>query len=182
MTPLNELKLEQGVYELLAEWLPTYFDGGSHAVGGNAAVTFPNAALGFAQSNLPQPLMPVTATDTKAPLVGLTVVLGKALGAPSRRWEIFPKVGGSRQLMVYKKVRLNFWIRSATADNADRLLCMNAGARLEGLLGNASATRPLAQNGMHRLRPASVEPVADTTFMLRLLPCEVTLKYAVRLT
>jgi hypothetical protein len=181
MTPITEINLEQSAYNLLAAWLGGFFDGNAHALGTNpvnAAIVFPVAALGFAQSVLPQPMnpTPVVAGATPVPIVGITVVMGKTAGKPDRRTET---VGGKRQQMFYKKVRLNFWIRSATADDTDRALCMNAGQLLEGLLANAAMTRVLAQNGIHRIRPGTSEPVADTTYILRLLPCEVTLKYSV---
>ena len=94
----------------------------------------------------------------------------------SRRWET---IGGSRQQMFYKPVRFNFWVRCETADDTARALCMNAGQLLESILANAACTRPLAQMGVHRLRPGSSAPVADTTYVLRLVPCQATLKYAV---
>ena len=43
LTPINEVNLEQSIYALFAQWLGSFFDGGSHAVGSNATVTFPLA-------------------------------------------------------------------------------------------------------------------------------------------
>ena len=168
LTPINEVNLEQSIYALFAQWLGSFFDGGSHAVGSNAPVTFPLASLAFAHSALPQPL---------GAAVGITLVTGGNVGRTSRRYE---NVGGTQQQLFYKKVRLNFWVRSATADAAARAACLSAGQLLEAILANGAATRPLAQNGVHRVRPGSPQPIADTTFILRLLSCEATLRYAVR--
>ena len=181
MTPLTELNLEKGTYDLFAQWLAAYFDGAAHAVGGNAPVTFPRAALGFAQSAMPQPLNPPAATPQTppppVPQVGITMTFAPGAGRPQRRWET---VGAGRQQMFYKAVRWNFWIRCATADNAARACAMNAGQLLEAILANKQETRGLAQNGVHRIRPGTPEPVADTAYILRLLTCQAVLKYAVR--
>ena len=173
MNPLREYKLEQSTYDLFAIWLKSYFDGAAHAIGGNAGVMFPKAALGFAQSALPQPL------TASGPQVGITMTFAADTGRNvSRRWEVGPP-GTGRQQMFYKPMRWNFWVRCETADDKARALCMNAAQLLESILANAACTRPLAQMGVHRIRPGSAVPVADTTYILRLVPCHATLKYAV---
>lgn len=177
MIPLTETNLEKGTYDLFSIWLPGFFDGAQHAVGGNTNVQFPKAVFGFAQSALPQPLNPTAvAGAAPTPLVGITMIMGKTIGRVDRRWGT---VDGDRQQVNYKKVRVNFWVRSSTADDSDRLLVMSAGQLLESILANQAVTRPLAQNGVHRIRPGTAEPVADSTYILRLLACEMTLKYAV---
>ena len=180
LTPIAEVNLEQSVYALFAAWLGSFFDGGSHAVGTNAPVIFPAAALGFAQSAMPQPLNPTPGSQATGPqttAVGITLVLAGNVGRVSRRWGL---AGGLRQRLLYKKVRLNFWVRSATADSAARAACLSAGQLLEAILANEASTYPLSQNGVLRLRPGSPQPVADTAFILRLVTCEATLRYAVR--
>jgi len=177
VTPISEFKLEQSTYDLFAIWLKSFFDGSAHAIGGNAGIVFPKAALGFAQSSLPQPMNPTPGTPPSAtPIVGITMTFAASNAAVSRRWET---VGGRRQQMFYKPVRFNFWVRCETADDKSRALAMNAAQLLESILANAATTRVLAQNGVHRIRPGSSTPVADTTFILRLVPCAATLKYAV---
>jgi len=114
-------------------------------------------------------------------MVGITMTFAADTGRNvSRRWEtVLVGPSGQRQQMFYKPVRFNFWVRCETADDTARALCMNAGQLLESILANAAETRVLAQNGVHRLRPGSSSPVADTTYVLRLVPCAATLKYAV---
>ena len=179
MTPINETCLEKSTYDLFQAWLSSFFDGGAHAVGGNAGVVFPRAALGFAQSSLVQPMNPIAAAPGTSPapaLVGITMVLAGGPHKVQRRWDT---VEGQRQQVYYKPVHWNFWVRCATAGDEARSECMLAASRLEALLANAATTRVLAQNGVHRIRPGTVEVVADTTYILRLLPCAATLRYAV---
>lgn len=180
MTPITEINLEQSTYALFAEWLKSYFDGSAHAVGGTPAVSFPKAALGFGQSVLTQPMNPVPAaanTPAAPTLVGITMVFAADTGMQvQRRWEL---VGGNRQQVFYKPVRWSFWVRCETADDKGRAACLQAAQLLEAILANAACTRALAQNGVHRVRPGSSQPVADTTYILRLVPCRGTLRYVV---
>ena len=182
MTPITETNLEQATYALFLEWLKSFFDGGPHPVGtnpANVAVKFPLAAFGFGQSVLPQPLNPTPAVAgvVVTPKVGITMVFATDSGRQvSRRWET---IGGRRQQVYYKPVRWNFWVRCETADDAGRALCLNAAQLLESILANSACTRALAQNGVHRVRPGSSAPVADNTYVLRLVPCAGTLRYAV---
>jgi hypothetical protein len=179
MTPIVEYGLEQGVYALFQEWLAGFFNGQANAIGANAPVLFPKAVLGFGQSQLAQPLNPVQGRECPSPepvpVVGITMVFMPE-GKTARRWEV---VNGVRQRMSYRPVRWNFWIRTASATGTDRALCLKAGDLLTGILGNAAATRALSQNGIRNLRPGAIQPVADTGYMLRLLPCCGQLRYAV---
>ncbi len=180
MTLITETNLEKGTYAAFAAWLAFYFDGGLHPVGGNLGVSFPKAALGFAQSALPQPLAgtPTTTATNPAnpPQVGITLTFGADTGQVQRRWHV---VGGSRQRVHYKPVRLNFWVRCETADDSGRAACMTAASLLEAIMANEASSKPLAQCGIHRIRPSSPQPIADTTYVLRQVTCRATLRYAV---
>ena len=175
MNHIDANNLEKSTYDWFAVWLTQYFDGGSHAIGTSPAVQFPQVSISFAQSQLPQPVSGDKGASTAAAAVGITMVWAQG-PAPSLRMEA---VNGLRQQVAYQKVRWNFWIRSDTADNHGRALVMQAGSRLQALLQNAAATLPLAQQGVRRLRPESPVPIADNTYILRMLCCQATLKYVV---
>lgn len=169
MTPLasdavNELALETGVFALFAEFLGDFFDGAPHAVGQNAAVPFPKAVIRFQQSALPQPLngAGISMTWNSPTLV-------------TKKWDN----GG--QEVATTLARWNFWIRSELADPGDAAaLCMDTAQKLFALLANSGATQPLAQKGIHRLRPMTPSLVTDTGYVLRLMPCTAQLRWLVQ--
>ena len=169
MTPLNhpavsELALEGSVFALFAEFLAGYFDGASHAVGGNAPAVFPKAVLKFQQSALPQPLKGA----------GIAMVWNSPT-LVTKRWD------GSGQEVATTSARWNFWIRTELADSGDaKALCQDTAQKLFGLLANSAATQALAQKGIHRLRPMTPSLVTDTGYVLRLLPCAAQLRWTIR--
>ena len=169
---VNEMQLEYSVYTLFAEFLAGFFDGGVHAVGGNAAVQFTKAAaFKFGQAALPQPLDGV----------GISMMLMQ--GATRKPWETVIVNGISqRQQMAYSRCRFNFYVRSeaktTTAGNAKSQAAKTADL-LKGLLDNAGAVQPLGQKGILRMRPGIVEPIAETAFALLYLPVMATLRYPV---
>lgn len=180
---IRELSLESDTWTALAEWLAKYFDGGLHDVGGNAQVKFPKAVLRFGQSILPQPLNPARlvegreSSDEQAK-AAITAVWGSPIGT-AKHWQT---VDGQTQQVAERKVRWNFWVRCEMQDAQEanaRKVCRQTAERLSGLLGNAAATRELGQCGIHRVRPGEPEPVAETGFILMLVTCRATLRYAV---
>jgi hypothetical protein len=182
MISLTESNLEYAAYANLKAWLATFFDGNNHAIGANPAEKFPFAVCAAGQSALPQPLAKALPTGMPAttPVLGISMVFGAEPGqSRGIRWTM---VDGVRQQVVYRRVRLMFYLRSETATNEARLLILKAGDQLYALLGNAAATYPLTQLGMIRWQPGRPQPGMDTSFITAQLSCLVTLKYNVLLT
>jgi hypothetical protein len=160
---ISELDLEPAALALMQEFLAKWFDGGTHAVGGNAAVPFPQCELRFQQSALDQPMsLPCIALVWSDP------------ASVERRWET---VNGARQQMAYARVRWTFFVRASGTNS--RKVAGDAASRLAGLLANAAATRPLAQKGIHRLRPGLPQAVNNSNYALRVLQCVVALRYPI---
>jgi hypothetical protein len=178
---ITELDVESSVYAVFAEWLADYFDGQPHDVGGNAAVPFPRALIQFGQAPMKQPLNPAaqgSKPKAQSPQAGIAMVWGAPVST-SRKWET---VGGAAQLMIYKKVRWNFWVRAemqASDTGSARKLCRQAAELLNALLMNPATTRDLGQCGIHHLRPGEPEPIADTGYILMLVGCRAQLRYPV---
>jgi hypothetical protein len=178
---ITELDVESATYAVFAEWLAKYFDGATHDVGGNAAVTFPKAVILFGQSPMTQPLNPLAGGPPVPPSVpqsSITMVWGAPVSTV-KRWET---VGGASQQMAYKKVRWNFWVRCeaprGAATNA-RKLCRQTAEMLSAILANPATTQELGQKGLHHCRPGEPEPVSEAPYILMLVSCRATLRYAV---
>ena len=181
---VNELAVEGSVYALFAEFLAGWFDGGSHAVGANVAVAFPK----LFQSGTPNPVLNNLRFGQSAvpqPLKGLSITMVLSAGATRKVWEsnldLAPGVP-TRQQIAYMKARFNFWVRAETAAGSDgdaRKQCLNCADRLHAVLDNAAAVKPLAQKGVKRIRPQAPQPVAETSYILRLLPVTAVLRYPV---
>ena len=182
MNPVNELQLEQSVYTLFQAFLSGLFDGGTHAIGGNANVQFPmlyqtttaNGVttvtldnLRFGQSAVPQPLK------------GVALTMMFMQGTTKKYWDT---VDGGTQYMAWTRARFLFWIRaelqSTSLGNAE-LQCRKVSDCLKAVLENPQASRPLTQNGVHRVRPGAPQPVSETLYKLVLLPVQAMLRYPV---
>lgn len=167
------------------EYLSGWFDGNMHAVGGNAAVGFPSATLRFQQSAQPQPL----AGETPAlpgPGVGISVIWVRP-SHPKIYWEWIRDLSGggsSRQQIAYAPCHFIFFVRAAgpagPTGNA-KALASQTGDLLYGVLNNSSASRPLGEKGIHKLRPETPVLVSgDASYELRLVNCGVVLRYPIR--
>ncbi len=168
---VSETNLELSVLNLFEEWLLTFFHATNpttHAIGGNANVSFPPAQLRFQQDNVTQPLN------------GAAISL--VWENPARVSKSWQEVDGTTQEMAYARTTFTFWIRAAMAstvnDNAKQR-CARVAALLYAILGNSNAARPLSQKGIHRLRPMPPRAIASSDFQLRLLVCEATLRYPI---
>jgi hypothetical protein len=182
---ISEMELESSAFAAWAAFLNGYFDGNTHDVGANQAVPFPKANILFGQSPVLQPMNPAVRplpaggqTTPPTPISSINMVWSYPL-TTCRYWE---RVNGVTQQRAYKKSRFNFWVRCEmqqdTAANA-RKVCRQTAERLSGLLGNAAATFALAECGIHHCRPGEPEMVAETAYILMLVTCRATLRYAV---
>jgi hypothetical protein len=201
--PVSAVAIEATVFALFEEWLRGYFDGGRHAIGahaeemplstdGNTTLTtdadepltaditqiqFPEAVLRFQQSGLP-------ALGGK---VGLTAVWVHSSDL-RKSWET---VGGATQEMQVARATWQFIVRAegpanSTGDNAERR-CRTAADLLHAILANSAASRPLAQKGLHRLRPDLPRllseglgaPGKDLQYRARLVTCRGQLRYPI---
>jgi hypothetical protein len=173
--PITELDVESAGYAIFAEWLAKYFDGRPHDVGGHSQVPFPKAAIAFGQSPASQPQNPAGKADSQS---SITMVWGTPVST-TRHWET---LGGATVLMVYKKVRWNFWVRAemqASDTGNARKLCRQTAEKLSALLLNPATTRELAQKGIFHTRPAEPEPVSETGYILMLVSVRAQLRYPV---
>jgi len=176
---ITELDVESATYAIFAEWLAKYFDGKTHDVGGNAAVQFPKAVISFGQSPATQPLNPAGAAT---PHASILMVWGAPVNT-RKFWQAAngPNLGLAQQ-MADRKVRWNFWVRceqTASAGNNARKLSRQTAEKLSALLSNPATTQELGQKGIHHCRPGEPEPVADAGYILMLVACRATLRYAV---
>ncbi|HEX3800240.1 MAG TPA: hypothetical protein VH413_16210 [Verrucomicrobiae bacterium] len=184
---VNGLNLEGSVLALFAEFLAGFFDGGNHAIGANGAVKFPVAQLRSQEAPLPK---------TLDAAIGLSTVW-VAPSSVYTYWdtltqaEIAALPEGSepavRQQRACGHATILFLIRSSETGgdpNAQKQVQDGAGL-LFGLLQNSLATEPLAQKGIHRLRPMPPRmafpgdgaPSADLAYRLRILSCAVKLRW-----
>lgn len=192
--PVSANDLEGTSLTLWAEFLASYFDGNAHAVGSvSPPVTFPQAALRFQESPLPQPL---------GAAVGISVVWI----APSRiclQWDTLTSVeiaaitaaGGTppasgRQQRATAHCAWLFLVRAvtegSTTDDAQKQVQAAAG-KLHGLLQNSGATVALAAKGIHHVRPGTPRLAwpgdgalsADLGFKLRVLSVAGQLRYPI---
>jgi hypothetical protein len=196
---ISELTLESGTLALWNEFLEGWFDGGSHAVGLNPAIPFPEAVLRYQQSALPQPL---------GQRVGISLVWVRP-GDVTKRWEVVrvPRENfrngdpydncqdyrgrrQARQQVAYARAGWMFWIRAEAPAGAGAnaaASCRQAAELLFGVLSNTNATHGLWQKGILKLEPQTPALVsegsgsrpADLAYALRLVACAGILRYPV---
>lgn len=166
---VSEAALEKSVSTLFNEWLTGYFDGGDHAVGNNGPIAFPEAIIKFQQAAIPQPL-----NGTLIQMIWL------AQGRPRFYWD---NVDGLRQQLAWFDVTWMFLIRSQLQESGTgnaKMAVRDASDLLFGLLQNSASTRPLAQKGIHKLRPHTPQLVTqDAGYLMRSITCMGRLRYHV---
>jgi len=164
---VNEMAIEAAVSTLFNEWLKGYFDGGSHAVGYNAPVTFPVAGIYFQQASIPQPL--------KGNAVSM-VWLNR--GKPRLYWDT---VNGKQQQLALIDVAWLFMVRSQLVEagqgNAKKAV-RDVSDLLFAILQNNFNAKPLAEKGIHRLRPETPQIISeDASYLMRSVTCVGRLRY-----
>lgn len=184
------MDLEGSTLALWAELLEDYFDGAEHTVGILTDVPFPVADITFQEKALPQPMQSA---------VGISIVWV----APSHvkvQWDTLTpaeidalpddmEVPPTTQQRATADCSWLFLVRSvATAGNksAQKQVQQAAGA-LYGLLSNAGALAPLAQKGIHHIRPNTPRmsypgdgaPSADLSYRLRVIACRGQLRWPI---
>lgn len=187
---LSELTLQSGVKALLSEWLRSWFDGQEHAVGDNAPVVFPElgvTAINFDQGPAPQPMADAASES------GISVVDGapgqeirmtfQPLGF-RRDWDQkFLGPTGSDARLIQEEVAIIFLVACRLHSMAESNLQADQTTQLLGaILRNPAATAPLAEKGVHRLRPSHPRTIAGENLALRMLYCRAELGYRVRWT
>ena len=174
--PVSELEIESTSLDLFQEFLSNYFDGGSHAIGQNAAIVFPKAALRFQQTALPQPL------DGNSEAQGLAITA--IWMSPGRVNRCFEAASNSkRQERATTRSTWLFWIRAQAQNsgggNSSRL-CQQAAEKLFALLQNSAETKPLAGKGIHHLRPSPPQIIQDSDYAVRMVSCAGQLRYIIK--
>lgn len=164
--PLNSpavtsLTLESAPQKLWHEWLSSYFDGGSHPIGGEGSIAFPRATIAFDQGDLPQPLSGV----------GITVV------SETMRQRLYLDGTGRR---AFDEVLWTFYVRAkvgATGDGNSRYQTRKAAELLRAILQNDACTLDLARKGINRLRIRKAGPAPSADYPLRLVRVSGQLEY-----
>jgi hypothetical protein len=180
---VSEGQIETSAFNLFNEWLKSWFDGGTHAIGGNATVAFPKAVLRYQQDKLPQPL---TEPNFGLALVGISMVWVNT-SKVILSWKMSPVAGGvpARQQIANIQTTWLFMVRSEVENKKN---CRAVAELLFAILNNTNATLPLAQKGVHRLRPMPPQLISDggrrmekpdLNFCLRMVQCAGTLRYPV---
>jgi hypothetical protein len=185
---ISALDIEGSALALWNEFLASFFDGRTHDVGPLKAVQFPTATLRFQESPQPQPLSNV----------GISVVWVSP-SRVERYWdtltpaEIAALPAGTtpneRQQRAKAQCAFIFLVRATIAgsnDNSQKQV-QSAAGKLYGLLSNVGATIPLANKGIHHLRPSQPimawrgigAPEPDLSYRLRILSCAALLKWPV---
>ena len=171
---ISETAIESGALTLLNEWLGTFFDGGSHAIGYAPAKVFPRADVRFQEGAHPQPLNGV----------GLRVTWVRG-GKAQLRWETVNQV---RQQAATQAVTWMFWVRADAAKREDaQRAAMTAAELLYAILQNSKANFPLAEKGIHHLRAEQPQmggvgggaKSEEPFYALRFLQATAQLRYAV---
>ena len=174
---VSEAAIESSVFELFNEWLKDWFDGNAHSIGANAAVTFPKVVLRYQQDKLPQPL---------SDQIGISLV-----------WVNTSKVrtvwkSNSATVAVRKDQQIaniqTVWLFMVRSELENKKNCRAVAELLFAILNNTNATLPLAQKGIHRLRPMPPQLISDggrrmekpdLNFCLRMVQCSGMLRYPV---
>lgn len=180
---VSEGQIESSAFNLFNEWLKGWFDGSTHAIGGNPAVTFPKAILRYQQDKLPQPL---NEPNLGLALVGISMVWVNT-SKVILSWKLNLVAGSlpTRQQIANVQTTWLFMVRSEVENKKN---CRTVAELLFAILNNTNATLPLAQKGIHRLRPMPPQLISDggrrmekpdLNFALRMVQCSGTLRYPV---
>ena len=171
-TAITELTCESAPLNLIAEWLADWFDGGSHAVGNNAAVPFPKANVAFNQGSVMQPLRNFPAgTDMEIRVLMLP------------RNEIQESLDTSlyKGKLVTSSIMLNFWISAKhPGPGKSEQAAQVAGELLKAILTNPTSRYDLAAKGFRAIEPHEPQPVPSADYSKRLVACSAQLQYPVQ--
>ena len=162
MTPISNGAVIEGVQRLLHEFLDTYFDGDAHTCA-NTSGTWPACALSFDLARPPQPLA--------GPCI--TTVLD--LRSHTR-------YQGEPTDVAWDDLGLSFYVKAkvdAATPGSGASLAREVAQRLAALLNDASATRPLAQNGLMHLSADAQQVVPETEWALRIVRGSAVAYYTV---
>jgi hypothetical protein len=191
--PVSGLDPEGTGLELWQEFLTLFFDGNQHSVGPVPNVSFPKAVLRFQEAPLPQPMegavgiSVVWVAPSKIETYWDTLTAAEITALNIQPPSTAPAI---RQQRAVAHCAWIFLVRSVTAgsatDNAQKQVSDAAG-KLFGLLQNAEAVQPLAEKGIHKLRPKLARmafpgdgaPNADLGFKLRVVTCAGVLRYPI---
>lgn len=164
---ITELTTESAVYLLLHEWLGQWFDGLSHALGGNPAVTWPVAGIKSGQGAVLQPL--------ESEVEIRVVMHPRAEGAARLDTALY---AGK---LITEYVTLNFWVRAKTPGAGQaQLAARRVGELLKALLTHPDSRFALAQRGICQLQPQGPAAMMPSTeYAERMLSCAAQLQYSV---
>jgi hypothetical protein len=186
--PVSGIDLEGSTLALWNEFLSGYFDGSTHSVGIIPGITFPKATLRYQESPLPQPLQDAVAISVVWVAPSCIKMYWADLTAPEIAASGISSPNPTQQRAEARCLWM-FLVRSVTAggdDNAQKQV-QSASSKLYGLLLNSKSTEPLAEKGIHHIRPGTPRmafpgdgaPGADLGFKLRVLSCTGTLRYPI---
>jgi hypothetical protein len=168
---ISELTTESAAFNILNEWLGLWFDGATHTVGSNAAVTFPRVSIAFGQSAPAQPMHNGSGIDAEI------------------RCVIFPRsemVDPMDSVLFSGKlatdyVLIHFWVSAKKPGHGQsELLAETIGQLLKAILTNPDAKYPLAEKGILNLQPKSPEWLRSVDYAKRLVAVVGQLQYPIQ--
>jgi hypothetical protein len=166
---VSELDLETLVMRLWYEFLGRWFDGGTHAVGGNASVDLLKAALVFQQGPVPQPLN------------GLVISLLWPTRSEPRLW--WTTVAGARVQQAELNAGWCFLVRAelpADGMTNGKEQVMKSASRLFAVLENCATRSELAGKGILRLRASALQLVSEGRYEVRKVECRGKVRWRVK--
>lgn len=176
---ITELNVESAPKAILKEWLTTWFDGGSHTVGGNPAVIFPKVVITFDQGEVLQPFeTQVKPAQNVAKIQGEIRIVCIPRGEKSHANQN-PVDGNGFQVTEY--VSFHFYVRtSKPGAGQPQFLASQISDLLKGLLGNPDTRYPIAAKGISHLQPQKPQSLTSSDFSERLIVCVAELKYLIK--
>lgn len=183
---ITELTTESGWKAIMAEWLATFFDGASHAVGLNDPVPFPELGINAINFDQGTPDQPMT-DSTESTGLGVTSALPgreiRIVAVPLRNeayWTAAASPSTAQgkvmqadyALLFTVSTRLNTWADSNfEADNTVQLLV--------SILTNPAAWKPIVEKGITHLTPRPSRTVPTPDCATRLIYCPARFEYPI---
>lgn len=163
---ITQTMRESAPKALLAEWLGSWFNGASHAVGTDPAVVFPQATIAF-------DVGPV-GNDASVPLDGVEIrVMAAGAGRSQRKWNA-EETGKT----VFEDVAYVFTVRAGAPVVGKRNQLADQTADLLGaVLRNPVTAAPLSAKGIGKVRPGAAQTMTAGELAVRMIYCRMRFTY-----
>jgi hypothetical protein len=174
--PVRSTHIEETTLALFAEWLSQWFDGQPHEISSDyresppKPIVFPQAELRYGVSQLSQPL---------GDKLGISMVWMQ-YGPKRQSW--ISATADADGVRSWREITIqatwHFFVRAGTSGTVTGEERVMLGASLlHHLLENPLAWGPLAEKGVHHLRPNHPTQISQADYATRLVSCRGTIRY-----